>query len=107
MATSYDHRLFDPDTAIRAAIQNYPKRETHRFIALDLLARDSLTDFELAERAHIQPTSIGKRRKELEQAGFVEYAGFNRPSPTGSAAMVWRITSAGFAFWNAERKSTA
>lgn len=105
MATFYDHRLFDPDTAIQAAISNRVRRGTHRFKALELLASASLTDFELAERSGIQPTSIGKRRKELVELGFVEYAGFNRPSPTGVAAMVWRTTSKGFAFWNAERKS--
>lgn len=106
MKTSYDHRLFDPDTAIQAAISNRVRRGTHRFRALELLAYASLTDFELAERSGIQQTSIGKRRKELMDLGFVEPTRTTRAAPSGSQAIVWQITSAGFAFWNANREAS-
>lgn len=105
MTAQSDFRLFDPDTAMRAALDNRPRRGTHRWLVLELLAHHSLTDFELAERAgpRFQQTSLGKRRKELMDIGFVEWMGTERPAPSGSMARVWCITPDGFAYWNKER----
>lgn len=103
MKTSYDTRLFDPDTCIRAAADSLPRRGTHRWKALDALAQRSYTDFELGELLGLQQTSIGKRRKELVDLGLVEYMGCDRPAPSGSMSMVWCITTEGFKYWNANR----
>lgn len=86
-------RKSDPETSHRAAKDATPRANTHRARALAAL-RDAgpngLTDFELAERTGVPQTSIGVRRKELADAGYVEPAGTTRPAPSGSAAMVWR-----------------
>ena len=57
--------------------------------------RNGLTDFELAHLCDRQQTSLGKRRGELRNAGFIEATPEKRPAPSGSAAIVWRITFAG------------
>lgn len=69
---------------------------THRLLALAVLTAagsSGLTDFELAERTGIAQTSIGVRRGELVKAKLVEKTAMRRPSPSGSAAIVWRITT--------------
>lgn len=106
MSTQLDFRFSDPPTSRQAAYDNRPRRGTHRWIALELLAQHSYTDFELAERSHIAQTSIGKRRKELVDLGFVEYMGCDRPAPSGSMSMVWCITTEGFKYWNANREAS-
>ncbi len=54
-----------------------------------------LTDFELAELAGRAYQSLGKRRGELRDAGYIRSAGLKRPSPTGAPATVWLITTKG------------
>ena len=90
-------RNTDPATSHQAAEHAALKAGTHRALALRALARaaDGLTDFELAQRTGIQQTSIGKRRGELVRMGLAESAGTTRPAPSGSPAMVWRVTARG------------
>lgn len=90
-------RLTDPDTSHDAAVLAAPRASKHRIKAARVLARfpEGLTDFELAEKTGVAQTSIGKRRFELGEAGYVEDAGLKRPAPSGSPAKVWRITEAG------------
>jgi hypothetical protein len=97
-------RTSDPDTAHGAAVIALHGAATNRQLALHHHATtmfDGLTDFELADLTGIQQTSIGKRRGELVAVGYIERArdeagcGATRPSPTGTPAAVWQITSAG------------
>lgn len=94
-------RLGDWSTSVAAAAG--VKASPGRLLALRTLADHpaGLTDFELAVLTGRQQTSIGKRRGELYDAGLVEAATeergeiVKRPSPSGSLAIVWRITEAG------------
>jgi hypothetical protein len=87
-------RYTDPETCNEARKDALSNAARGRKIALDLLFAhsDGLTDFELAELSGWQQTSIGKRRGELRDLGLVEDSGFRRPSPSGSRAIVWKIT---------------
>lgn len=89
-------RSTDPLTSHLAARDASRNAETNRAKALRLL-RDAgnlgLTDFELAELTGIAQTSIGVRRGELVKAGLVERTALRRPSPSGSAAIVWRAVA--------------
>ena len=87
-------RNSDPITSHQASAIAQVNAETNRALALQLLNDahpDGLTDFELASLSGVQQTSIGKRRGELRDAGFVEDSGHTRPSPSGTQAIVWRI----------------
>ena len=87
-------RLTDPETSALAAGINTGNRANDRTRVLELLGRagdEGLTDYELASLTGRQQNSIGKRRSELLAAGLVEWAGFHRPSPTGSPCRVWRL----------------
>lgn len=91
-------RNTDPDTSHQAARYAAKTAATHRALALRELATAGprgLTDFDLAARTRIPQTSIGKRRGELRDAGLVEDSGTRRPSPSGTAAIVWRVTDLG------------
>ena len=88
-------RRTDPVTAHDAAARVSPNGTRARaLLALNACAH-GLTDFELAERTGVGQTSIGKRRLELLRAGLVEGTDERRPSPSGTPALVWRITTAG------------
>ena len=54
-----------------------------------------LTDFELAAIMDRQQTSVGKRRGELRDHGYIEATEMTRPAPSGASAIVWRITPSG------------
>lgn len=87
-----DARTTDPETSHQAAAAHREQRVTDRERALDALVAAGgrgLTDFELSDAIGRVATSAGKRRHELVAAGMVRYAGFRRPSPSGSQAMVW------------------
>lgn len=100
-------RLHDWSTSIAAA--SGVRASAGRMLALKTLAGNpaGLTDFELADLTGWQQTSIGKRRGELFKAGLVEVAidasgkPIKRPSPSGSLAIVWRITESGRAYLRA------
>ena len=88
-------RRSDPPTAHAAAARVNPTGTRARaLLALNAVA-EGLTDFELAARTGVGQTSIGVRRKELQRAGLVEPTEHRRPSPSGTPALVWRITEAG------------
>jgi hypothetical protein len=85
-------RATDPDTSWAAASDARRNASTHRARALAMLRAHpaGLTDFELADLLGVGQTSIGKRRGELRDQGFVVDSGVRRPAPSGSAAIVWR-----------------
>jgi hypothetical protein len=74
-------------------------------LALTTLKRfGPLTDYELAARTGLQQNSIGKRRKECQDAGLIEglvdpYGNnVKRPAPSGSKSLVWQLTREGDAY---------
>lgn len=90
-------RRRDPVTS-RMAGDRAPKlRAGDRAEVLRLHAAnpDGLTDFELAALMQRQQTSVGKRRVELRDSGLIAQTEMRRPSPSGSPAIVWRITDEG------------
>lgn len=108
-------RATDPSTSREAAEKVAPKASKGRMLVLEHLSRRAMTDFELAAATGWQQTSIGKRRGECVQAGWVEKAldgrgeEVRRLSPSKSAALVWNITEAGRATYakhiNTERST--
>lgn len=91
-------RALDGDTSIEAAARSRVRAGTDRhrvLLALAAAGDRGLTDFELETQTGIKQTSCGKRRKELVDAGLVERTDDRRPAPSGSQAIVWRITPAG------------
>jgi hypothetical protein len=91
-------RAADPDTCATAAVRAAANAGTNRALALRVHASHpaGLTDFELADLTGVPQTSIGKRRGELVTLGLVERTAARRPSPSGSPAIVWRVTADGF-----------
>jgi len=89
-------RATDPSTSWDAARDARVLSGHHRQMAYDALTdagERGLTDFELADVTGVAQTSIGKRRKELQDAGLVEATDMTRPAPSGSAARVWRLSA--------------
>jgi len=98
-------RNSDPDTSHQAASEAKFRASRHRILALKTLKRfGPLTDYELAARTGLQQNSIGKRRKECQDAGLIaglmDADGNNvkRPAPSGSKALVWALTKEGDAY---------
>jgi hypothetical protein len=94
-------RNSDPSTSHKAASDASFKASAHRKKALTALSLRPMTDFELAEVTQLQQTSIGKRRKDCQDVGFVipheneKGVKVRRPAPSGSLAQVWEITPSG------------
>lgn len=89
-------RTTDPATSHEAAPGSARRSAGQRLVLDALAAHGPGTDFDLAEWTGRQQTSMGKRRLELQRAGLVEPTGGRRPSPSGSAALVWRLTAEGY-----------
>lgn len=90
-------RRTDPETSHQAAERMKPLANADRFAVLMEHYRNpaGLTDFELAGNLGRLQTSLGMRRNELRAAGMIETTTMRRPTPSGSPAIVWRITEAG------------
>ena len=103
-------RKSDQLTCFQAAQDARQHASRGRMLVLWTMASsgNGLTDFDLASRTGWQQTSIGKRRGECVEAGWVEVATcegikVKRQSPSGSMALVWRITPAGRQFLEAHK----
>ncbi len=94
-------RPSDPEPSWLAALRAPKVRHNDRLRALEAhyLSPDGLTDFELAIHINRQQTSAGKRRGELRDHGLIGETELRRPAPSGSPAIVWRITEAGRRFY--------
>jgi hypothetical protein len=92
-------RAGDPRTSQDAAAAHPVVRGADRRLALQMHFGHpyGLTDFELADLMERQQTSAGKRRGELRDLGLIADSGLTRAAPSGSQAIVWRITEAGVA----------
>lgn len=90
-------RNTDPETSHAAASEHPDIRDNDRRLVLITHAAhpNGLTDFELAALLRRQQTSLGKRRGELRDMGLIEQTELRRPAPSGSSAIVWRITATG------------
>lgn len=94
-------RNSDPETSVDAAKDAAFKASAHRLLALRALGERAMTDFELADVTRLQQNSIGKRRKDCQDAGLVtvlkdlEGNNIKRPAPSGSKALVWTLTENG------------
>lgn len=92
-------RNSDPDTSHRAAQRAAIFRNNDQWRVLIAHAEHpyGITDFELESLTDIRQTSGGKRRGELRDLGYIADSGKRRPAPSGSPAIVWKITSEGLA----------
>lgn len=90
-------RASDPATSHTAAARASVRAATDRALVLRIHQQwtSGLTDFELAEMAGRQQTSLGVRRGELRKLGLIRDSGLKRPAPSGTPATVWVITDAG------------
>jgi hypothetical protein len=100
-------RATDPETSRLAAEQIAPHVTEGQMLTLKAFyfAPDApLDDFQLSDLTGLRQTSVGKRRCELERAGYVEKAGRRvSPSPqTSSVVQSYRITEAGLTFYARE-----
>lgn len=90
-------RASDPTTSHEAAGKASARVASDRALVLRIHQRHTsgLTDFELAELAGRQQTSLGVRRGDLCKAGLIRNSGLRRPAPSGTNATVWVITDLG------------
>lgn len=103
-------RNTDPETSRLAADKAAKFASKGRVDVLRHLMTGAKTDFELADLIGRPQSSCGKRRGELRDRGYVEVAldgrgeEARRPSPSGSPALVWAITTEGRAFYAQETR---
>lgn len=89
-------RHTDPYTSHQAATANPVGRSAGRRAILETLAvLGDATDCQLSHYTGLLRGSAAKRRGELVTAGLVERAG-RGITDTGSPALTWRLTPAGF-----------
>jgi len=98
-------RRSDPVTSHEAAHKASFSASAHRVMAMEVLLKHGpKTDFELADITGLQQTSIGKRRKDCQDAGFIDRLKdqdgltVKRKTPSGSNAIVWTLTKEGLAW---------
>lgn len=88
-------RTTQPDTAHQAARNASRRGPTQRMRVWEALRNlGDATDYELAQHLGILRSSAAKRRQELLDLGYVVGTPFRRPTDTGSAAVVWRLSLA-------------
>ena len=89
-------RSNDRDTARTAGERvNLTEGQRKVFLALAGAGSRGLIDHDHQRLNGLIPTSAGKRRLELMQAGLVVDSGHRRATDTGTAAIVWVLTDAG------------
>lgn len=85
------------ETQRLAAVQAYPATGTWRRRVLAAVARAGergMTDEELQDALHLNPSTERPRRVELVEGGWVEDSGRRRRTRSGRAAAVWMLTTA-------------
>jgi len=83
------------DTSEDAADQIAPYVHHLRGAVLRRLRYIALTDDELEQSTGLSHQCCSPRRRELVQAGLVEWTGERRATRSGRTARVWRITTTG------------
>jgi hypothetical protein len=96
----YQKDTEEPNTSFLAAKNKKGKVPSELLLAYEILLAhpEGLTDFELAKHLEerigkpIRPTTAGARRVELrDKYKVVVYAGFTKPTDSGSSAKAWKI----------------
>jgi hypothetical protein len=87
-------RNTDPETSHKAKVFRFNE---DRVLVLEIhnQHRLGLTDYDLAAITGRQQNSVGKRRTELRDQGFIEDSGMRRKAPSKAMCIVWRITPTG------------
>lgn len=86
------------ETSKEAAIAAEPKALTQRRKVLNILRyhqrnfREGLTDHQMQELLHMNPSTQRPRRVELVKAGLVKDSGRFDITPSGRRAVVWVAT---------------
>ena len=94
--TPVTYRANDRDTARAAGERvNLTDGQTKVLKALAGAGSRGLLDHDHERLNGLIPTSAGKRRLELCQAGLVIDSGHRRATSTGTAAIVWVLSEAG------------
>jgi hypothetical protein len=81
-------------TSIEAALNAFPKSGTKRRKIYDYLERQGATgatDEEIETALQISGNTVRPTRGGLVEDGFVQDAGFNRPTKSGNDAIVWTV----------------
>jgi hypothetical protein len=94
-------RFADPATSFEAANSIKPDsmRKAYRFIITTLgehgpLAADEIYAYKPADLRQSE-SGIRTRRKELERAGYIEYAGYKKRNVRRLHTQVWMLTAEG------------
>lgn len=85
-------RNSDPETAVEAGNNVSANQRSRVYVCLRAAGRDGMTDDDIAAELGIEPTSAGKRRKELQELGMVEDTGTRGTTRRGATAKKWRVT---------------
>lgn len=93
-------RMADPATSFAAAASVKPEktREIYKTILLILGEHGPSTDPEIerfVESGAQSPSGLRTRRKELQVAGYIEYAGYKRKLASGLYGQAWALTAKG------------
>jgi hypothetical protein len=83
------------ETQRLAALRVLPHTGTARRRVLEAIfmaAANGLTDEEIQDELHMNPSTQRPRRVELVEGGWVEDSGERRPTRSGMDAVVWRGT---------------
>lgn len=91
-------------TSVLAALVTLPRSRTRRYAVLEAIAaagEHGRTDDELIGELGIPHQSVGPRRLELVEGGWIEDSERRRPTRTGADAIVWVLTDDGAARWRA------
>lgn len=98
----------DHETQRLAALRAYPATGTARRLVLDEIggSLNGLTDEEIQESLHMNPSTQRPRRVELVEGGWIEDSTRRRLTSTKREAVVWVLTEAGRQQWQPRRGST-
>lgn len=91
-------------TSEEAALRAMPRSSTRRFMVLEAIVaagEAGRTDDELIVELGLPHQSVGPRRLELVEGGWIEDSGQRRRTRTGADAIVWVLTEAGATKWRA------
>lgn len=91
-----------PATSHYAARLVAPRTGTMRSTVLKAIIRagvNGMTDDEIRAETGMRYGSLGPRRRELVEQGWIEDAKVTRPSESGAPQIVWRLTQRGHDAW--------
>lgn len=89
-------------TSRDAGARAFPRSATNRFRVLESIATGGpvgRTDDEVIVRTGLAHQSVGPRRLELLEGGWIEDSGRKRATRTGAQAIVWVLSQDGQARW--------